>query len=258
MSARRIETPPAHGVVHKLVLATSTFESRLAIAVSTGLRSSLRRTLTTLLPVHLRARSTQRSRLAREFNSSSSSALGEQFWWLCVVPFLDPENASLRVGESWFSAKSQWHPIRAPLPSFSSASSSMHGLFAHWRKGDLTRPLFLDYVGSDSAAKYFSGAAPPSGGFGMPLRTTAVGRTFIGEYIIKFNPTFTNTPGDLVTEGTWQDAWWVALWCDAFWLTWFLDDSSMCASWRPLFFDGFSESARRVPRRFNGCSEKCP
>ena len=73
-----------------------------------------------------------------EFHSSSSSALGEQFWWLCVVPFLDPENASLRVGESahaaysgpWFSAKSQWYPIRTPLPSFSSASSSLHGLFA--------------------------------------------------------------------------------------------------------------------------------
>ena len=137
-----------------------------------------------------------------EFNSSSSSALGEQFWWLCVVSFLDPENASRRVGESahaaysgpWFSAKSQWYPIRALLLSFSSASSSMHGLFAHWREGDLTRPLFLHYVGSDSAAKYFSGAAPPSGGIGMPLRTTVVGETFIGEYIIKFNPTFTNTP----------------------------------------------------------------
>ena len=97
-----------------------------------------------------------------EFNSSSSSALCEQFWWLCVVPLLDPENASLRVGESahaaysgpWFSAKSQWYPIRAPLPSFSSASSSLHGLFSHWRKGDLTRPIFIDYVGSDSAANF--------------------------------------------------------------------------------------------------------
>ena len=47
-------------------------------------------------------------------------------------------------------------------------------LFAHWQKGDLTLPIFMDYMGSDSAAKYFSGAAPPSGGFGMPLRTTAV------------------------------------------------------------------------------------
>ena len=164
-----------------------------------------------------------------EFNSSSSSALGEQFWWLCVVPFLDPENASHKVGESahaaysgpWFSAKSQWYPIRAPLPSFSSASSSMHGLFAHWRKGDLTRPLLLDYVGSDSAAKYFSGAAPPSGGTGMPLRTTVVGDLLIGEYIIKFNRTFTNTPGDLVTVGTWQDARWVALWRVDSWFLWF-------------------------------------
>ena len=49
------------------------------------------------------------------------------------------------------------------------------------------------------------------------------GETFISEYIIKFNRTFTNTTGDLVTEGTWQDAWWVALRCvdSWFWLTWF-------------------------------------
>ena len=121
-----------------------------------------------------------------EFHSSSSSALGEQFWWLCVVPFLDPENASLGVGESesahaaysgpWYSAKSQWYPIRTPLPSFSSASSSLHGLFSLWRKGDLTRPIFIDYVGPHVAAKYFSGATPPSGGIGMPLRTTVVER----------------------------------------------------------------------------------
>ena len=114
--------------------------------------------------------------------SCPCTALGEQFCWLCVVPFLDPENASLRVGESahsaysgpWFSAKSPWYPIRSPLPSFSSASSSMHRLFAHWRKSDLTRPLFLDYAGSDSAAQYFSGAAPYSGGISAPLRATMV------------------------------------------------------------------------------------
>ena len=41
-----------------------------------------------------------------EFHSTSSSALGEQFWWLCAVPFLDPENASLRVGESAHAAYS--------------------------------------------------------------------------------------------------------------------------------------------------------
>ena len=119
---------------------------------------------------------------SEEFHSSSSSALGEQFWWLCVVPLLDAENASLRDGASvhkaysgpWFSAQSPSYPVRTPLPSFSSASSSLHSLFDHWRKGDLTRPLFLDYAGADSAAQYFSGAAPTSGGFGTPLRTTAV------------------------------------------------------------------------------------
>ena len=117
-----------------------------------------------------------------EFHSSCSSALGVQFWWLCVVPFLDPENASLGVGESahaaysgpWFSAKSQWYPIRTPLLSFSSASSSLHGLFSHWRKGDLTRQIFIDYVGPDVAAKYFSGATPPSDGTATPLRTIVV------------------------------------------------------------------------------------
>ena len=207
MPARRIETPLAHGVVHKLVLATSTYQSRCTSAHAP------------LKGVDSR----------EEFNSSSSSALGEQFWWLCVVPFLDPENASLRVGESahaaysgpWFSAKSQWYPIRAPLPSFSSASSSMHGLFAHWREGDLTRPI-----------------------------------TWV--QTLQRNISLEPLHLRVVTEGTWQDAWWVALWRDAFWLTWFFDDSSMCASWRPWFFDGFSESARRVPRLFNGCSEKCP
>lgn len=31
-----------------------------------------------------------------EFHSSSSTALGEQFWWWSVVPHLQPDNASLR------------------------------------------------------------------------------------------------------------------------------------------------------------------
>ena len=178
MSARRIEPAPAFGVVHKLVLATGRHETRLAITVSPGLRSLP--PSCPCLSAHVPLKGVD-SR--EEFHSSFSSALGEQFWWLCVVPFLDPENASLRVGEAahaaysgpWFSAESQWYPIRTPLPSFSSASSSLHGLFSHWRKGDLTRQIFIDCVGPDVAAKYFSGATPPSDGTGTPLRTTVVG-----------------------------------------------------------------------------------
>ena len=36
--------------------------------------------------------------LREEFHSSSSTALGVQLWLFCADPFLDPENASLRVG----------------------------------------------------------------------------------------------------------------------------------------------------------------
>ena len=120
---------------------------------------------------------------SEEFHSSSSSALGEQFWWFSVVPFLEPENASLRVGESaqaaysgsCISAKSPWFPVRAPLPSFSSASSSPHRLFTFWQSGELTRLLFTDYAGADSAALYFSSSTPATVSGCTQLRTTTVG-----------------------------------------------------------------------------------
>ena len=49
-----------------------------------------------------------------------STALGEQFRWWCVVPFLDFENASHRVGGTAHAAcsgpvlatQSQWYPVR--------------------------------------------------------------------------------------------------------------------------------------------------
>ena len=72
----------------------------------------------------------------REDFSSSSTALGEQFWWLCAVPFLDPENASLGAGGTAhaaysgpsFSTPSPRYPVRFPLPLLSSTSSSKCGL----------------------------------------------------------------------------------------------------------------------------------
>ena len=171
------------GLYTNSVLSTITHALRLAITVSPRIRSTLRRTPATLLPVSLCARSTQGSESREEFHSSSL-ALGEQFWWWCAVPFLDSEDASLRVGETAHAAYSgppgSLHSHSGilsalALPSFSSASSSKHGLFAHWREGNMTRPLLVDDVGPDMSAKYFSGAATPSGGTGTPLRTTVVG-----------------------------------------------------------------------------------
>ena len=140
----------------------------------------------------------------------------------------------------------------------------MRGLFTHWREGALTRPLLLDYVGPDVAAKYISGAAPPSGGTGSPLHTTVVGR-FVqpsSSSTSSCSTSHSQTPllkwsprGHGGTHGG------VALWrddCCFLWFTWFFDVSAMCASWRIWLFDGFSKSARRTTRLSNGCSEKCP
>ena len=73
-----------------------------------------------------------------EFHSSSSSALGVQFWWLCVVPFLDPENASLRV-ESQLTQRIRARGFRRSLSGIPSAHLFLPFLLPHRRCTDYSR-----------------------------------------------------------------------------------------------------------------------
>ena len=149
----------------------SSLQSRLLFYL--GLESILRWTPATLLPVlsprTLHSKEWTRVRsftplLPRHWASSSGGGVQSHSWTLKTLPSGLERQLTQRILVHCFLHSHSGIHIRSPLPSFSSASPSKQGLFTHWREGNLTRPLLVENVSPDMSAKYFSGAAPPSGG----------------------------------------------------------------------------------------------